>query len=213
MNAQTHSGDSALMIASANGYKECVSLLLESGANVNVQTNSGHSALIRAAADGYEECVILLLEAGVNVNAQTDSGDSALMKALANGYKDCVSLVLEAGGDVNIVNYTGDPALTIAGVNGNVTLAKCLLKANCRINKTSRMVKNALSRHLEQSQSVVRSMSRLLFIAGEILDDDDLKEMMQSLLELNDIKMQLRHLQGGNQKTSAGTGSASTSVR
>ena len=192
VNAQTKSGDSALMKGSANGYKECVSLLLEAGADVNAQTKSGDSALMKGSANGYKECVSLLLEAGADVNAQTKSGDSALMKASANGYKECVSLLLEAGADVNAVNKTGNIALTLAAVARNVSVAKCLLKANCQINKLPGMIQNALTSYLEHGDTVDVDISRLLFAAGEILDEE-LNEMLQDVLHLKDVKMQLKH--------------------
>ena len=47
---------------------------------------------------------------------------------------------------------------------------------------------------MKHSQSVDENMSRLLFATGEILDDYDLKEIMQCLLELTDVKMQLKHI-------------------
>ena len=95
---------------------------------------------------------------------------------------------------MNILNNTGHTALIIAAVTGNVPVAKRLLKANCRINKISGMVQNALTYQMKHSQSVDKTMSRLLFAAGEILDDDDLEEMIQDILQLTDVKMQLKHI-------------------
>ena len=95
---------------------------------------------------------------------------------------------------MNILNNAGHTALTIAAVKRNVALAKRLLKANCRINKTSGMRQNALTCHLHHCQPVNRKLSRLLFAAGEILEDHDFKETMQDILQLTDVKMHLKHI-------------------
>ena len=96
---------------------------------------------------------------------------------------------------MNAVNNTGGTALTIAAVSGNVPVAKRLLKANCRISKTSGMVQNASTCHLEHSETMDGDMSRLLLAAGEILDNDgDLEEIMQGVLQLTDVRMQLKHI-------------------
>ena len=203
-----------LSTAAFYGSAKSLEKLLSAGADMNSPHPRASNALIssvlksqryweRLAKDEershpprnckQEECIKMLVEAGANVNAQTDSGDSALMKASANGYKECVSLFLEAGADVNIMNNIGDTALTVAAVRGNVTVAKCLLKANCCIKKISEMVHNPLTYQIKHRQSVDKTMSRLLFAAGEVLDDD-LKETMQGLMELNDVKMQLKHI-------------------
>ena len=57
------------------------------------------------------------------------------------------------------------------------------------------MVQNALSCHWQHSQSVNDEMCRLLFAAGEILDDDEeSNEMLKDDLQLTDVKMHLKHI-------------------
>ena len=61
-------GDSALIKASANGYKECVTLLLEAGADVNAVNNTGNTALTIAAVAGNVSVVKCLMKANCYAN-------------------------------------------------------------------------------------------------------------------------------------------------
>ena len=178
-----------------HSIKKCIEALTKAGADVNMKDNAGYVPLIRVIHLDHEECVPLLLESGADVNTtDSKSGTSALMTAIGVNKRETIDQLLTAGADVNLVNNTGDTALTIAVVTGNVPVAKRLLKENCHINKTFGMVQNALSCYLKHSQPVDKDMSRLLFAAGEILDDDDSKETLESVLQLKEIRMQLKHV-------------------
>ena len=182
------------MKAARKDHYDCVDLLIQAGVDVNQPSNDGSTPLTSAAFFGSRKSLEKLLSAGADVNAQTNSAISALMKASASGYKECVSLLREAGADVNAVNNMGNTALTIAAVRENVSVAKRLLKANCYINRASGMVQNVLSCRLEHGQPINRHIARLLFAAGEILDDGDSKEKLLSVLQLTDVKMELKHI-------------------
>ena len=178
-----------------HNVKKCIEALTRAGADVNITDADGNVPLITVIHLDHEEYVRILLESGADVNTvDSNSGTSALMTAIGVNKCETFDQLLRAGADVNIVNNTGDTALTIAAVKGNVTVAKRLLKVNCCINKTSGMVQNALSYHLQHSQPVDKNTSRLLFAAGEILDDGNLKETLQSVLKLKEIRLQLKHI-------------------
>jgi biopolymer transport protein ExbB len=53
------------MYAACNGRKECISFLLEKGADIEAKDKDGWNALIHAAINGYKDCVSLLLEKGL----------------------------------------------------------------------------------------------------------------------------------------------------
>ena len=76
---------SLLMLVSEAGYDECVSLLLDRGADINSQNRKsrlefgGMTALMLASQGGYDECVSLLLDRGALVNQQNDLGYTCLL--------------------------------------------------------------------------------------------------------------------------------------
>ena len=133
-----------------------------------------------------------LIDSGADLNIVDSEGSSALIKTV-KGQRVTFDLLLKAGAHVNIVDNKGDTALTIAATNVNVYMAKHLLKANCRINKMAGMLDNALTCHLKRCRPVHKNLTRLLYAAGEHLDEDnDINEF--AVLELGGVRMQLKHI-------------------
>jgi ankyrin repeat protein len=84
INLQAKDGDTALMEAAANGYKDLVSALLSAGADPNLQTTSGLSgrtALMMASGNGHTHIVSTLLEHGADPNLKQKNGNTALWTA------------------------------------------------------------------------------------------------------------------------------------
>lgn len=74
VNAET--GTTALMLASALGYRHMCSILIDAGAELNVKDHSGNTPL-HLAAQGYGEqlpVIEMLLERGADVSAVNDDG-------------------------------------------------------------------------------------------------------------------------------------------
>jgi ankyrin repeat protein len=86
-------GDTALIFAARNGNKECISLLLKNGANVDEKNNNGDTALTVAACNGQKECISLLLEKGANIKVKNNGHHTALFLATYRGHKECISLL------------------------------------------------------------------------------------------------------------------------
>ena len=197
--------------ATLDHYLELLKKFLVAGLDVNKKLDGGGTPLMWAAGSGQPACLQELIKSGADLNRVDYEGSSALIITVER-QRETFDHLLKAGANVNIVNSKGETALTMAAAKENVYMAKHL-RANCRINKMAGMTQNALSRHLNRYfQPVHKNFSRLLFAAGERLDKDDLKDTLQSVLQLTDVKMQLKHLQRSDQKTSAEAGSASTSV-
>lgn len=118
-----------LAIASKYRRVEPVSVLLESGADVNAVDTHGESALIRAAMERDNAAVItLLLGRGANVNArETSSGHTALILAAANGYVENVRALLDGKADRDIKTNAGATALTLATKNNHPEIVALLI--------------------------------------------------------------------------------------
>ena len=98
-----------MFIASQNGHKEIVQLLLAvPGININSAMNHGATPLFIASQNGHKEIVLLLLAvAGINVNAATNNGATPLYIAAERGHKEIVQLLVELGGDTSLISYGG----------------------------------------------------------------------------------------------------------
>lgn len=110
-NHQNQSGISALMLASEQGFFECVINLCEGHANVELAPSgktalsmnlSGQTPLFCAAKEGHLEIVEYLLERSANPNATNHYGVSVLWIPCQRGLTNIVELLLEKGADPEI---------------------------------------------------------------------------------------------------------------
>ena len=135
VNTQDNSGQTALILASIEGYKDIVKILLQKEANVNIQDHYGQTALILASIEGYKDIVKILLQKEANVNIQDHYGQTALIYASQYGHKDIVKLLIQAGADVNIQdNNSGQTALIYASQYGHKDVVKLLIQAGADVN-------------------------------------------------------------------------------
>ena len=110
-NHQNQSGISALMLASEQGFFECVRNLCEGGADVELAPSgktalsmnlSGQTPLFCAAKEGHVEIVKYLLDRNANPNATNHYGVSVLWIPCQRGLTKIVELLLEKGANPEI---------------------------------------------------------------------------------------------------------------
>jgi ankyrin repeat protein len=92
-----YNGWPLLMIASRQGHKPVVELLLKSGAKVNDTNLSSETALHYAAAHGHKAVAELLLKNKADVNVRNDGDATPLAVAQAAGKQDLVTLLKKHG--------------------------------------------------------------------------------------------------------------------
>jgi len=93
VNAQTASGETALMRAASNGRTETVRFLLDKGADVNLERHDGLTALALAAFFGHADIVCALLVRGANVRVKNGPDSTPLKWALSRGYSEIARLL------------------------------------------------------------------------------------------------------------------------
>ena len=115
--------ETALYVASYNGHKEVVELLLSKGAEIDKEVD-GITALYGASLNSQKEVVELLLSKG----AEIDKGDiTALSVSSFNGHKEVVELLLEKGAEIDKVGSIYGTALSGASENGHKEVVELLL--------------------------------------------------------------------------------------
>src|SRR2546421_1035397 len=127
----------ALFAAIKNGDTQKVSLLIESGADIESEDALGRRALFKAVESGSDAVVSMLLEKLADVNAETIDGRTALHEAAKNGLTGIVKLLVEKGADTNIQSTGGWMALYFAVMYKKVGCVQQLLKAGTKSRPSS----------------------------------------------------------------------------
>jgi hypothetical protein len=82
-----------MLDAAYRGNGEIVTVLLDSGVDINAADDHDNTALILAAAEGNEEVVGILLKRGADLNAKNCKGKTAMDAAVKWGYEGVVKML------------------------------------------------------------------------------------------------------------------------
>lgn len=135
VNQKDSSGNSLLIISSADGNAEMVQLLLSSGADISaVDASMKATALHAAAYLGHPEVMKILVENGINIDAQGPyNGYTALHDAVWQNNIEGVKVLVKSGANVNLKGRNGNTPLMLAKNQRNLEIAKILQQEFSRI--------------------------------------------------------------------------------
>ncbi|KAI3317871.1 hypothetical protein HD806DRAFT_355125 [Xylariaceae sp. AK1471] len=135
INVQGKRRGTALRVASLQGHKEVVQMLLDKDADVNIQGSHYGTALQAASAEGHKEVVQMLLDRDADVNIQSSYYGTALRAASAEGHKEIVQILLDKDADVNTQSggHYGT-ALQAASEEGHKEVVQILLDRDADMN-------------------------------------------------------------------------------
>lgn len=145
INAQSSTGNTALMLAIDRGKIDVALRLIAAGADLEIRGQKGWTALHNAASGGekgYREVAEALLRAGAKVNAVSDTMLTALHEASGKSLVDIVRLLVDHQADVNARDkYNNTPlrmcasnAQTFATLDTFRQTVEILLQAGADIN-------------------------------------------------------------------------------
>jgi ankyrin repeat protein len=123
-------GETALYEALRNRSFDILTLLTQSGADVNLPNRSGDSPLMIASLEDDIEIIEFLKAKGAKFN----SPDEELLFAASHGYVPDVQRVLAAGAKVNQSYEGGITPLIAAAKNGQTAAVRALIAAGADIN-------------------------------------------------------------------------------
>ncbi|XP_020381016.2 cortactin-binding protein 2 [Rhincodon typus] len=127
INHPDEEGSSALYSAAKNGYTDCVTLLLTSGAQVDAVGSNLFTPLCAAAAEGHVRCTEVLITYGANINYAAEGDQTPLYLSCLNGHTECTFTLLEAGADCSIMTVNGWAPFHAAVSTGHVDCLKLLM--------------------------------------------------------------------------------------
>ncbi|MDE6773120.1 MAG: ankyrin repeat domain-containing protein, partial [Treponemataceae bacterium] len=186
VNAKLDIGWTALILATENGEKDIVELLIKAGADVNAKENDNGKTVLMIATEEYihsfysvesqmTEAEVaevratiwviteMLIKAGADVNTRNNEGETALMQVAREGHKELAELLIKAGADVNAKLSTGWTVLVPAAVKGHKELVELFIKAGADINAKLYNGKTALIYAIENGKG---DIAELLVKAG-----------------------------------------------
>ena len=127
-------GETPLHIASEEGHKEIVEVLLKHSADPNIKNRWDNTPLLMASFKGHKDIVELLLKHGADPNVKDQWGETSLYTASEKGYKDMVELLLKHNADPNIKNDSGETPLHRASEKGHKDIVELLLEHGADLN-------------------------------------------------------------------------------
>lgn len=113
-----HGYTSPLLLAAANGHLECVTLLLQWGADANATDEWGNTALYKAVGYNHLECMAVLLEHGADPDKGNKWGATPLQHAAIQGYERAAVLLANAGCDVSLPGELSLPPPLMCALQG-----------------------------------------------------------------------------------------------
>ncbi|WP_424244495.1 ankyrin repeat protein [Elusimicrobium posterum] len=128
--ANTHNGDTPLLIAARKGNSYLVEILLQAGANVSAVNNYKQTALILAAEAGNKKIVELFISRGSIAGASADN----LFYFVSRRNTVGVEAMLQSGINPNIKDKVGFTPLYTASAMGEASMVSWLLEYNANID-------------------------------------------------------------------------------
>ena len=175
VDAVNQSGQTAIMLAAAKGYRETTKLLHQYSASIDTKDFNERNPLIHAASNGKSLVVQYLLEQGadyqVNALDLQGNGGTALIHASRGGHLDVLRLLLKKSVNLNEVELTKRrTALMEASVRGHRESVLFLLDQGAEMNLKDFKGQTALG--LAVSRGHLEISKDLLFRGASIQEKD-----------------------------------------
>jgi len=168
--ARTTRNVTALYIASEQGHRDVVELLLDEGADVNAKSYKNRTPLYGASANGHRDIAQLLLDKGAEVDARSVEGATPLYIASQQGHSEIVRILLNMDADVNAKSEEVAPALSIASEEGHSDIVNMLLDKGANVNAKSAGNKGATAL-ITASQNGHEAIVQALLAKGANVDE------------------------------------------
>ena len=127
----------ALLLATENGFLDAAKILIEKGAKVNVQDNKKFTPLHYAINLKNEEFIKYLIGKKASINVSSVDNTYPIHMASKSGLTKIVKLLIEEGADVNVVNIENNKHYTPlcwAVMEGHLDVFEILLQSSARVN-------------------------------------------------------------------------------
>ena len=128
LDAKTHAGYTAVILASYDEQPAALGYLLQAGADPCLGDRNGNTALMGALYKGELTIARRLLKTHCPIDQMNNAGETALSFAALFGRLEILPELVALGADPNHVDARGDTSLVIARKQGNAEAAAALRK-------------------------------------------------------------------------------------
>ena len=128
LDAKTHAGYTALILAAYDEQPAALDYLLQAGADPCLGDRNGNTALMGALYKGELAIARRLLKTRCPIDQMNNAGETALSFAALFGRLQILPELVALGADPNHVDARGDTSLVIALKQGNAEAAAALRK-------------------------------------------------------------------------------------
>ena len=130
VNATNNAGDTPLIISGHCGHQDCLSVLLDLGADPTFKNKKELTLLHSVALEGRLDIFLFLKHREIRLDLEAcDDGDATpLLCAAARGHALIVQELLDQGADTRAVDWQGLSALDLAVVYGRNNVVSLLLQ-------------------------------------------------------------------------------------
>jgi len=94
-----------------SGYRRCIEILIDRGADVNAADHAGNTPLHYASEMAHHPCIELLLDRHANVNVTDGAGNTPLHLASRKGHHQCVEILIDRGANKSLTNVCDCPSI------------------------------------------------------------------------------------------------------
>ncbi|XP_054889235.1 ankyrin repeat and SOCS box protein 10 [Poeciliopsis prolifica] len=158
-----------LHITAGRGFVDCLSLLLQRGANVDLAPG-GTTALHEACESCQAECAKLLLMYGANANAVSEDGLMPLHVCTSSESLECAKYLLQYGATINGCTLDEEDApLHIAARHGLHDHVELYLRHGAAVDKQNDEGLTPLNAACAQPQEI-KDLGRYLKVCQMLLD-------------------------------------------
>ena len=134
INQKDSEGNTALHLASKNGYSTCVSLLIIKGAKIDEFNKVKRTPLFVSIQNAPEELIYNLIRAGADVNAEDRRGLTPIFMAAIEGRDTLIPILVNNGANVDARNRFYQTPLMLACKAGNAAAARELLLSGASLD-------------------------------------------------------------------------------
>lgn len=156
INQKDSEGNTALHLASKNGYSTCVSLLILKGAKIDETNKAKRTPLFVAIQNAPEELIYNLIRAGADVNAEDRRGVTPIFMAAIEGRDTLIPILVNNGANVDARNRFYQTPLMLACKAGNAAAARELLLSGASLDAKDKSRSDAftISRNKKQDEAL-----------------------------------------------------------